>query len=753
MAISSYMLSTHKTMSRVKSPTLLNRLVLITVCLSSLSCLYGLSVSSVMASTAISNTIKTNTTLSGGGSGLVGHWTFDGKDTLANIADVSGNYATGSLILGSTGNTATTTVAGRLGQAMVFDGVSDYVDMGDRASLEVEGSLPFTISTWFKPKIVIGTDTYHILVAKGVGGSAGYGFQYENESGVYKLDLVKYGVAAQPITSVTYYINGVSAGTASNASAYIASGANAFRIGSQSNSTFFTNGSLDDVRIYNRALSAGEVKRLYSLGATTKIAKPLTVRGAAQAGSPGTLANNLVLYYTYDPANMTPKITDSSVNGYHAHFANVNPVTGPSATSTLTTSGHVGTAVVFSNSTQDYAASNSDIDSIDLASAGDKITVSSWLKRNAADVGLQEVITKYRYDGGAFDNKGWLIRFSANKIKWHLSPSDDEWTSTDTYTDLDWHLWTVTFVAGSGSSIHVYRDGVEIAGSWTNGTGNSIPGAGIARVTLASYDIGDANCSCSLTTIFNGAIDETRIYNRVLSETEIRNLYQLGATTFVNKTPSTNPDLKRGLVGHWTFDGPNLLQNVQDISSSYATGSLILGSTGSTATTTVSGRLGQALKFDGVSDYIVARDPSLLNNTSIFAWIRPNANLWGAIFDTKPSAIGAIRIWRVGSDRINYVIGGDDPTSAYYPTSANWTGQWHHVGITTSGSGSPWTIRLYIDGVAVASHTTTMQPSSSIFNIGRYNNGDYFSGTIDDTRIYNRTLSAGEVKRLYELGK
>jgi hypothetical protein len=149
----------------------------------------------------------------------------------------------------------------------------------------------------------------------------------------------------------------------------------------------------------------------------------------------------------------------------------------------------------------------------------------------------------------------------------------------------------------------------------------------------------------------------------------------------------------------------------------------------------------------------VARDPSLLNNTSIFAWIRPNANLWGAIFDTKPSAIGAIRIWRVGSDRINYVIGGDDPTSAYYPTSANWTGQWHHVGITTSGSGSPWTIRLYIDGVAVASHTTTMQPSSSIFNIGRYNNGDYFSGTIDDTRIYNRTLSAGEVKRLYELGK
>jgi len=43
--------------------------------------------------------------------GLVGHWTFDGPKMLTNVADSSGRGNNGSLVLGASGNTSTTTVA------------------------------------------------------------------------------------------------------------------------------------------------------------------------------------------------------------------------------------------------------------------------------------------------------------------------------------------------------------------------------------------------------------------------------------------------------------------------------------------------------------------------------------------------------------------------------------------------------------------------------------------------------------------
>src|SRR3989344_1467692 len=54
--------------------------------------------------------------------GLVGHWTFDGNKMLTNVADSSGQGNNGSLV----GQAATTTVPGKVGQALQFDGTDDY---------------------------------------------------------------------------------------------------------------------------------------------------------------------------------------------------------------------------------------------------------------------------------------------------------------------------------------------------------------------------------------------------------------------------------------------------------------------------------------------------------------------------------------------------------------------------------------------------------------------------------------------------
>src|SRR3989338_5343069 len=66
-------------------------------------------------------------------SGLVGYWTFDeGAGTTAN--DSSGNNNTGTLTNGPTWTT------GKIGQALNFDGVNDYVDLGFPSALQLSGT-------------------------------------------------------------------------------------------------------------------------------------------------------------------------------------------------------------------------------------------------------------------------------------------------------------------------------------------------------------------------------------------------------------------------------------------------------------------------------------------------------------------------------------------------------------------------------------------------------------------------------------
>src|SRR3990167_5525331 len=77
--------------------------------------------------------------------GLVGHWTFDGKDTPGRALDVSGQANHGNLVSMST---STSRVPGKIGQGLKFDGVNDYVNAGTGASLNLTNI--GTVSAWVK---------------------------------------------------------------------------------------------------------------------------------------------------------------------------------------------------------------------------------------------------------------------------------------------------------------------------------------------------------------------------------------------------------------------------------------------------------------------------------------------------------------------------------------------------------------------------------------------------------------------------
>ncbi len=67
-------------------------------------------------------------------------------------------------------------------------------------------------------------------------------------------------------------------------------------------------------------------------------------------------------------------------------------------------------------------------------------------------------------------------------------------------------------------------------------------------------------------------------------------------------------------------------------------------------------------------------------------------------------------------------------------------------------------VTLYVDGSLasggyISGGTAVDFSTGSSVRVGNTNGSDFFRGTIDDVRIYNRVLSAAEIKQLYNLGR
>src|SRR3990167_187861 len=157
-----------------------------------------------------------------------------------------------------------------------------------------------------------------------------------------------------------------------------------------------------------------------------------------------------------------------------------------------------------------------------------------------------------------------------------------------------------------------------------------------------------------------------------------------------------------------------------------------------------------ALNFDGVDDYVDVTDaPSLqLSNFTVSAWINPsNRTTWNMIV-TKTTLNGAVKNnYELRLEPTSGVFalvddGGDQINSTTAPTLNAWT----HV----VGSFDGTTSRVYVNGVLENSGTgRTYTSDTTALKIGmRDDLGFPFPGLIDEVRVYNRALSASEIKAL-----
>jgi len=194
--------------------------------------------------------------------GLAAHYKLD-----QNATDSSGNNNHGTLAGGPQW------MAGKIGGALQFDGVDDFVDCGNGASLNITG--PITISAWVYPTGG-GGDGYGRIVDKsnGTGGDApGYklylraaenytvtlsaGGRYPISSLRAVLNSWNYVVFTTDGTRRRLFLNGV--WEEWNESALPSISSNPLFIGNSPAGARHFQGIIDDVRIYDRALTSGEI--------------------------------------------------------------------------------------------------------------------------------------------------------------------------------------------------------------------------------------------------------------------------------------------------------------------------------------------------------------------------------------------------------------------------------------------------------------------------------------------------------------
>ena len=167
------------------------------------------------------------------------------------------------------------------------------------------------------------------------------------------------------------------------------------------------------------------------------------------------------------------------------------------------------------------------------------------------------------------------------------------------------------------------------------------------------------------------------------------------------------------------------------------------------ATWTTSGKYGNALSFNGTNALVTVNNAASLQLTSAMtleAWVYP----------TTVSSAWRDVIYK-GND--NYYLEGTSSNSSrpaagailggvygeVYGTAALTANTWAHLAVAYDGT----TMRLYVNGVQVASHAQTgaIATSTNPLQIGGDSlYGQYFAGRIDEARIYNRALSVAEIQ-------
>jgi hypothetical protein len=204
-------------------------------------------------------------TVTGGQSGVVAAYGFN-EGTGATVSDASGNGNTGTV------SGATWSTAGRFGGALSFNGSNNWVTVADAASLDL--STGMTLEAWVNPTSPTGWRTvilkeqpgglvYSLYASNGANRPSGHVFtsaEMDTQgTAVLQANTWTHLAVTYDGTTLRLFVNGVEASNKAVSGSIVGS-SGVLRIGGNAVWGEYFSGLIDEVRIYNRALSTVEIQ-------------------------------------------------------------------------------------------------------------------------------------------------------------------------------------------------------------------------------------------------------------------------------------------------------------------------------------------------------------------------------------------------------------------------------------------------------------------------------------------------------------
>jgi hypothetical protein len=470
---------------------------------------------------------------------------------------------------------------------------------------------------------------------------------------------------------------------------------------------------LDQVRIFNEALTPLEVEALYT--------EELCI-------CDGTVDTLQIL-------------GDTSCIATYQLDGNANDLSGNYSGTPTDVSYGVGEfdlAGVFNGST-----SNIQLPALGLGGNQSR-SVSVWIKVDSLANG--DAVFCY---GDESVGKGFNFQILSNGSVF-LGYYSRDWTTTTTpITTNTWYHIVITYNGGlvqDASNTGIYVDGVSLNKTST-GTFNAV-----ANTTNTSYEIGKRKAFSH----FDGSIDQVRIFNKALSSSEVATLYNETACTKAACTGTTNTlDIlgDSSCIAAYPLDGSPL-----DLSGNY--------NGVQTDVTYPVGKFDLGGSFNGSTSHIDFPSPIPGTNTpaSFSCWFKFNSGFSSGVQTiigaaNMTTSAGIITLYIRYASTGNYNI---EPARVYnnylyytdtanYPTVALSADTWYNVVFTYGASNEA---KIYLNGTLVSTTNLTIPSgpatNSNVLALGQYrDNTAQFNGSIDQVRIFNKALSASEVTTLY----
>ncbi|MDD4924654.1 MAG: LamG domain-containing protein, partial [Dehalococcoidales bacterium] len=608
------------------------------------------------------------------------------------------------------------------------------------------GDTDFTINFWMRGNVVKPND---LILAKreGSGSYIGWDIEFDGNGKIgFKLDSgapqVFFFSDSELFDFKWHYVSAVADrdgraaiyidGIIENSSDIVSIGdidnTSPLTIGWYSGSGAETgfDGLIDDVRIYNYARTAEQIREDYNAGNAAYFGP---VGQECKDDPASCMTRGLVGYWNFNEGD-GKTIYDGS--GYSNNCSTTNFDFDKDSG---WFGGKIGGALKLDGVNDYIGCGDQNVFSFGNSSVDGPFSLESWVYMEDLDSFF--IVSKNDYN--ANQKREYVLYVGGDKKLTFLLEDQSaggsiyrKYNTALTSYQNQWVHVTATYDGSSSNAgLKLYLNGVRVDDTGADSSYTAMENLG------QPLELGSRS---SYSQSADGLIDEVKIYSRELSVEEVRYRYNRG-----------------GPIGHWKFDeGSGTI--AYDASGNSNHGTMYYMST-STSGGWSQGKVGRALSFDLIDDYVDCGDDSIFSFAGAFtleAWIKADSRVGGANAGIVGRAFNPalyVDIRYMPNIRIHFYNSSASVqylfTKGGYSVSRN---EWHHIVGTYDPAAGSNNMKLYIDGVLdnVATKTVVPTPTANLL-IGK-GETDFFGGLIDDVKVYNYVRTAEQVRADYNAG-